>query len=280
VFSRELRSAPRRCHFARAGSDFRRAIARGKREKAMRSDMFKVIVERPRWGRSTSGSDYPRGRVRNRWAPYLEDAPRMESMGGWYAHKSLSENLNPLARYLRSNIHRPWSKVKSEIGAHLSCKSAVQKHVLDHLADYVHENVTLHGRTVFALSHRGYEPLQSVGGRIRFYVCPRSGLLRLAPLVRRKGRLEEEEDPGRRSLSRTCELRRMGGVWYELELADIPRAADARALCFDVVERVRMDKAPLARLHADPLWRTGRYAAQKRQLGSREIGRHGLPRDP
>jgi hypothetical protein len=242
--------------------------------------MFKVIVERPRRGRASAGSDYPRGRVRNRWAPDLEAAPRFESMGGWYAHKSLSENLNPLVRYLRANVDRPWSKVRSEIAAHLCCKSAVQKHVLDHLADHVDENVRVEGRTVLALGYRGYQPLQSIGGRLRFYVCPRSALLRLAPVVPRKGRGEEAEDPDRRRLSQLRELRRVGGVWYELELAPIPRVSDARAMCFDVVERRRLDKATLAELRAVPLWRSGHYAARKTQLGSREIARHGLLRDP
>jgi hypothetical protein len=73
--------------------------------------MFKVIVERPRWGRAaTGGSDYPRGRLRNAWRPKrgadLEAAPLREGMGS----------------------------------------------------------------------------------RLSFYVCPRSGLLRLAPVVARKRR--------------------------------------------------------------------------------------------
>jgi hypothetical protein len=198
-------------------------------------------------------------------------------MGGWYAHKSLSENLNPLARYLRANVDRPWSKVRGEIAAHISCTSAVQKHVLDHLEDYVDENVLVEGRTVMVHDHRGYRPLLSIGGRLRFYVCPRTALLRLAPVVSRKRRKETEDDPDRRRLSPLRELRRMDGVWYELGLAPIPPGSE-RAACFDVVERRSLDRATATELHTVPLWLSGYYAAHKRQLGSREIARYGLPR--
>ena len=84
-----------------------------------------------------TGSDYPRGRLKNLWAPDLEAAPRTESMGGRYAHKWFNENLRPLVRFLSANVGRPWDKVRSEIGAHVSCRSAVQKHVLDHLRDSI-----------------------------------------------------------------------------------------------------------------------------------------------
>jgi hypothetical protein len=153
--------------------------------------MFKVIVERPRWGRATTGgSDYPRGRRRNAWRPKQREdrdaAPLRESMGKGYAWKELNENLRPLVRFLRANVGRPWNKVRSEIAAHLSCRSAVQKHVLDHLRGYVNEDVRLDGKAV--ICREGNLPLVSRGSRLYFYECPRSGLLRLAPVVARKPR--------------------------------------------------------------------------------------------
>jgi hypothetical protein len=152
----------------------------------MRHDMAKVIVERPRLRFPLkNGSAYPRGSLKNDWYPDHEDAPRRESYGhGRYATKYLNENLQPLVRFLRSNVGRPWIKVRSEIAARISCNSAVQKHVLDHLAHFVTEHVERRGREVFPAQRWGAvvheRPLRSRGMRMDFYVDPRSGLLRLA----------------------------------------------------------------------------------------------------
>jgi hypothetical protein len=235
----------------------------------MRADMSKVIVERPRYGRSPVGSDYPRGRLKNRWVQDLEGAPRIESMGGGYRDKMLSENLQPLVRYLRSNVGRPWSKVRSEISARISCNSAVQKHVLDHLSDYVSEDVVLDGRSVLVRRWGRLQPLVSRGWRVYFYVCPRTKLLRLAPVARRKRR-GAEESPDRRPLDATHELRRIEGVWYELSFARIDGAVDA----YDLLHGTHLDASALARGRAtNALWRSGWYVAAKRQLSSREVAR-------
>lgn len=100
----------------------------------MRSDMSKVIVERPRRG----GTCEPKGRRRNR---DLEDLPQHESMlgkGRGWDRKELNENLQPLKRFLGSRVGHPWDKVYSEISEHLRPTNAVQQHVRDHLHNYVH----------------------------------------------------------------------------------------------------------------------------------------------
>ncbi len=245
----------------------------------MRSDMSKVIVERPRLSHPLkNGSAYPRGHLKNRWAPNLEDAPRIESMGGTYARKWLNENLQPLVRFLRSSVGRPWDEVHSEISAQISCKSAVQKHVLDHLRGYVVENVRIEGTTVKYIRYKE-ETLQSYGAHLRFYVHPNTRRLCLAPAAPRKRRVKDEADPDRRVLSRDRELRRIHGVWYEIEVAPIPRDPSARAACVDVVERTALDGGaykPGARVNV--LWQTARYAARKRQLRTQEIIRRSLRR--
>jgi hypothetical protein len=244
----------------------------------MRSDMSKVIVERPRLRFPLkNGSAYPRGRLENRWAPRLEDAPRTESMGGTYKGKWLNENLQPLVRFLRSRVGQRWDEVYSEIAAQISCKSAVQKHVLDHLRDYVVENVEIVGTTVKYIPHRGYETLESRGMRLRFYTRPDTRELCLAPMVPRKRRAKEKVDPDRRVLSRDQELRRILGVWYQIEVEPIPRDPSARAACFDVIERSALDASTYqAGARSNVLWQTGRYAARKRQLSTREILRRSL----
>jgi hypothetical protein len=238
----------------------------------MRSDMSKVIVERPRRRIPLKGmSAYPRGQLKNRWAPNLEDAPRTESMGGTYADKRLNENLQPLVRFLRSCVGRRWDEVHSEMASQISCRSAVQKHVLDHLRDYVVQTVWLERGVPYCKGWRGPEALTSWGMRFRFYVEPGTRILRLAPFARRKGRRGSEADPDRRVLSGDRELRRVAGVWYEIGVAPIPRDQDAGA--FDVLERSWTSSR-----RDNVLWRTGRYAASKRQLSAREIVRAGLKR--
>jgi hypothetical protein len=98
----------------------------------MREDMARVIVERPR----IKPFNTRKGRVQP-----LEDLPQHEGMRRTQAmrgdRKQLNENLNPFRRYLESQVGRPWSKVYSEISAHLRVDSAVQQHVRDHLRDFV-----------------------------------------------------------------------------------------------------------------------------------------------
>ncbi len=219
----------------------------------MRSDMSKIIVERPRRRiPKRNGSWYPRGRLKARWHPDLEDAPSREGMGHLYRDKWLNENLQPLVRFLRTNVGRPWAAVYADVAAHVRPTSAVQKHVLDHLRQYVEE----HPRMIDGVAchpmadPRGASrPITSVGMRFRFFVCPRTGILRLGPLVARKRKIAPP-DPDRRVLSSTRELRLIAGIWFDVELAGCGCAVHAA-----VVER------PILR---------------KRQLGSREIARHGL----
>ncbi len=147
----------------------------------MRSDMSKVLVERPRHGHKDK---YPRRYLKNRWG-HEDDGPSREGMGGTYRTKNLNENLGPLVKFLRRNVGRPWNKVRSEMSQHIACTNIVQKHVLDHLRDFVSEHVHLAARK-FVVAFSSYGGLRVLGqSRCRpdFYVCPRSGLLKLAPLL-------------------------------------------------------------------------------------------------
>ena len=246
----------------------------------MRPDMSKVIVERPRGPRGPSvGSAYPRGSLEARWAPDLENAPRLEAMGRAYGTKYLRENLQPLVRYLRSNVERLWNDVHSEIAAHISCSSAVQKHVLDHLRDMVHTHVWLEGGAPFYLRYDRVGPLVSGGGHPSFYVCPESRRLKIAPYARRKPNLPSwrKPDPDRVPLGKMRELRRIGGIWYELTLAPLPYRMSDVGDCYDVLARSFVD--PAKRMHChNPIWWSGRYVVKKLQLNSREIALHRLPR--
>lgn len=143
----------------------------------MRSDMDKVIVERPRYGsRSPSRK---KGYKRYINSVPLEDQPQRESMlGRWKGRdKLLNEHLGPMRRFLRSNIGRPWNKVHQELCEYVSFDNAVQAHVLAHVFEYVHLHVEVQDRsTVFDLRPfwRSLKLLRAND----MYVCPRTGILK------------------------------------------------------------------------------------------------------
>ena len=152
----------------------------------MRADMAKVIVERPRYGSRArgAGKGYRKRFGKTAWV----DQPTREGMkvrGG--GTKSLNEHLAPLRRFLESQLGRPWDKVYAEICANVSRDSAVQDHVRDHVWDFVAVRVRLDGKTpCYADGYRAGAPLAQ--GWHRFYVCPRTGLLKRVAREGRKAR--------------------------------------------------------------------------------------------
>src|SRR5476649_123720 len=139
----------------------------------MRPDMFKVIVERPR--------------LRSRGPSALkarDDDETKVPMGRGRGTKELNENLAPLERFLRRNVGRPWNNVFSEIRAGLSLRSAVQKHVRDHLQLMVDLHVFERNGELWTFSH-GEQRLEP-GYRDELYVCNRTGLLRVLPAAPRE----------------------------------------------------------------------------------------------
>jgi hypothetical protein len=134
----------------------------------MRSDMSKVIVERPRrYG--VSGRN-------GRPARSYEDMPAKQGMKwGYHDLKELNENLRPLERYLHRNVGRPWNKVYSEICEHIRIENAVQNHVRGHLKNYVYFHVMSEGKRVFPIGFSWKVEL-STGD---LYLCPRTGILRV-----------------------------------------------------------------------------------------------------
>lgn len=97
----------------------------------MRADMSRMIVGRPR-----RGGRYRRGRpVPLEDLPHREGIRRRHQISG--GSKELNENLAPLRRYLARQVGRPWDKVYADIAAHLRVDNTVQRHVRDHLHDFV-----------------------------------------------------------------------------------------------------------------------------------------------
>lgn len=151
----------------------------------MRSDMHKVIVERPR-----TGSRGPfRGSLWEKNAA-LDDLPRQEGLRKRHIARgdarSLNENLSPLRRYLQRQVGRHWDAIYSDISARLRVSSAVQQHVRDHIWDYVERFVTLgdHG-AVFTEAHGFLRR----AGRLTpgtLYIHPKTGRLCAVKASRRR----------------------------------------------------------------------------------------------
>jgi hypothetical protein len=136
----------------------------------MRSDMAKVIVERPRHC-SRMRDKHRKGRQRDLQRLGLDWLKR-ECIRT--THKSFNEHLAPLRRYLDDQVGRPWDEVHAEIRRHIRADSVVQKHVLTHVDGYVETNVLdLDGVACHGAGWLIGRPITW-----SWYVCPRTGLLR------------------------------------------------------------------------------------------------------
>lgn len=132
--------------------------------------MSKVLVERSRKG----GSRDRKGRdPRN-----LEDFPKKQSMKKAHTdRKYLNENLAPLKKFLNSKVGQNWNSVWSEICEHLKLTSAVQKHVRDHVFDFVHKDVVIDDKGVVKYKSAYYGGYAEIRHQA-LYVDPKTNCLK------------------------------------------------------------------------------------------------------
>lgn len=243
----------------------------------MRKDMSKVIVERPRLGRAAAGKKPGRTRtlVDDDGEPIRAVKSVREPNGKALKTKMLNETLNPLKRYLASNVGRPWNKVFSEISEHLKPTSTVQQHVRDHLNDFVATKTRMKAGAVMVTPRFGGErPLAE--DYSLYYVHPRTGLLRKNEHYKswnaryRAKRLKEEAELAKRMrvVDEKTQLHLFDGAWWEVKLAKMP----LHGLVVDVVQRSRLSNLPAIQLYG----RDNVYARDKRQLSKAEMKKLGL----
>ena len=235
----------------------------------MRSDMSKVIVERPRRGsrirNHKSALTLDPGRIED--DRYI-DPPRPRHSG----EKSLNENLSPLRRYLESNVGRPWSKVYAEISATLDPRKATGLHILQHLRDFVSCNTWIEGRTVMVSRRWGRGGPEAVTG---LYVHPVSGLLRRAPDRKYVGWTKPVTEL---ALDPNTVCRLVDEIWYCFEYAVRDPNAIAEVVRFHEDQPARNQKygleAPGDRRvirYRDLPPEQARYLARRRQCTRQEI---------
>lgn len=240
----------------------------------MRPDMYKVIVERPRSGKRTRGAAL---RLRNDM-----DGPTRLGMRAHYDYLDLNENLQPLRRYLRAQIGRPWDKVYSEICAEIDRRNTVQQHIHQHIDDFIAIKVREKDAELIDVS-RG-EPRELWYEEL--YVDPRTGIIRehrrgrrWRKAAERRKRHEEQIAARRRVIDERTLLLRSDGNWYRVEVAPLPDALTCRQgeIPFDAVL-----KRPLIHPHQEAdrleyLYGSGNvYGVSKRQAGRRELTANGI----
>lgn len=187
----------------------------------MRSDMSKVIVERPRRG----GKAWRVGRKID-----LEDLPQKQGMRRpyveQYQNKELNENLAPLRRFLESKVGMPWADVYSEISANLKNTSAVQQHVRDHLDDFVQTKIGYDKRGILR-DKWGRKVDAEHAGRRDMYVDPATGILckfshESYKVTWRRQRRQAQEEKKRVEFERDGKTYKLiEGIWYELVMKEL-----------------------------------------------------------
>lgn len=269
----------------------------------MRSDMSKVVIEKPR-----AHDSWPARKGRTKEDLLSEDAPKREPMSLGRGTKRQTDVLGPLVGYLRKNVGKPWNKVNSDIHEHLKMTSMAQGHILDHIDHMVVKNVTMvkegkkevpyesDGRARVSVSH---DKWRTYGG---FYVCPKSGLLKLSPIADRR-RVENREKPVTKIDNRI--FKKKDGIWYEIWLTEIPvtkkpslmkiygmGAFDPEYLKKCGIDYKKVGSGSVLNYHyvedvwlkTNALWtdswklygQNGVYCSAKKQLSSKEIDKLGL----
>lgn len=249
----------------------------------MREDMFKVIVERPRWGsRHAARSKLRYDKVPDR--KHVTGRRMALESEGWT--KCLNENLAPLKRYLGKQVGRPWDKVYSEISEHLDTSSTVKQHVRDHLTDFILVKVTVaRDGSLMASNHWG-RPIAPDQWWAKLYVDPKDGLIKRTDKLCRKIGLQPYRDKLRddrkrrvsgervhtlRCLSDTRVLVKLKGCWFQVDTDHPPvdrheYRLSGRAL-FEALSGGEVDPNPRWRIIA------------KHQLSKKELKAHKLSND-
>lgn len=189
-------------------------------KKIMRSDMKKVVVERPRRGSRQRNNKFG---ARLRYIPEhdYEDQPKkargFESYGNGGSRKWFTDVLGPLERFLCGNAGRPWNKVYSEICAGLDKRKTTGLHIFQHLKDMVITNCYFgaNGKICYLRWNHEEHEVDDL------YVHPLSGLLCAPRPVNKRERKRAALLAEEVTLLRTggdAGYQKHEGIWYCVKL--------------------------------------------------------------
>ena len=234
--------------------------------------MHKVVVERPRHGRSWATSKAPP-------RPPFEGSPRYESMKANHTRRKwFSDLLGPLRRWLQSQVGRPWNDVYSEACAVIKPDSIIRAHVKTHLLEFVERHTFMHDGKVCILdtSYRGgVRPVTEIDWRRSlFFVHPDTALLEpIQQMSKRAWRDREPRPPATcHWIGKNVALQKIRGLWFECHFETVPVGVRFRA--YDhALERV-VTRGELTRHDKEY-----RLCTLKRQLSKHELRHLGLRND-
>ena len=257
---------------------------------AMRSDMKRLMGDKrgsrlsgPRKGRRFSPAEF------RKYDWDVDDAPFVGGLVGHALEMSLigprryhrGYNSKPLARYLSSQVGRPWNDVLSAIRAELRGADVVEAYWPGLLTGIVAVKAAVVDGRVMIESWRGRVPLSDPHAP-KFYVDPRTGRLHRNTSIettrmrsKRIAAAKSAELSGRmRELSPHRQLHRLAdGNWWEVTLTEIARVpGGVNDWMHDAVLRANLSDYPRETLYG----RAGVYATAKRPLSALEIRRYGL----
>lgn len=202
----------------------------------MRSDMGKVIIERPR-----SGSRSAKSAKARMYGRFIHDedgldydgitrmpaSKRQSSFFPKLGDKDFTDVLGPLNNYLLTSCGRPWNDVYSEIARTIGRAAGwgVQHILKDHMPVAINTYRGMDGN-VYVCNKHGIERVS--GGWRRhdeFYVEPETGILREAKREkRRRWRTQEEFDKKPVEvipIGNSDEYRKLKGIWYYREFVEV-----------------------------------------------------------
>jgi len=169
------------------------------------------------------------------WVETNRDDPKVATRGrvamrqkrhGKFSRKEFGENLKPLARFLASNVGRPWDKVYSEIRDVCEPSGTVNAHIYQHLWDMVRKDVFIgeDGKIWERSNYTPERPLVAPQGAwwSGFYVHPVHGLLCKTPNREKRSRQYEsaQHQEGVRE-DRVVIIRKTGQVWLSRVNSDL-----------------------------------------------------------
>lgn len=243
----------------------------------MRPDMAKVLVERPR-ARHHDRYNVVRSRV-ERGDP--DDLPSKQGMKRTQAlhngnRKEFTDHIEPLHRFLLSQAGRKWDDVFSEISAELRGNSTTQRHVFQHIFQYVSINVVRLDDG--ALLEQHYRWHKDDGIYSDLYVDPDTGILHKNPNFGKRSlwrRRDHVANPDHRVFGPEDEVFKVKGCWHRVIFIDVDPpyvrlSTDGKLVTWhpvgiDIVTNKEV--------------RSGRYRAATRQLDSKTLRKLGLVND-
>lgn len=238
----------------------------------MRPDFAKVVTERPRDGSSAPCGVQHKGRSQELILD--EDfSKKREPMSKGRGTKRFTDVLGPLRGYLRQQIGRPWDKVYSELCQHFNKNSVSQSHVLDHVKDYVELKIqyVLKGKKKFPYDTQGVPVYSSSDKHFQLFVCPESGILKMAPIRnwRKEYRKSQEKDRPK-CIDGKFYMEDSDKIWYELEIEYVPKKEWHLVIAFDVFKKTTVFGSKW-NFYNYTYGKECCYAKSKRQLNKKEI---------